>query len=659
MAKTPVSPVTRRTPLPGRSQLTVAEQRRVLRMRASSFSIQNLFKYGYRNKEDVSNLPPNVLVVGSQNVLTNASELVGVRQGYTLDGSAGTQNDYGMDSAYDFENRLGALENLRKWGTALEARYLNPVTSAVSWFSILNTLTAAKPVNFTRFWDQLTELKYFCLFVNGDNKVYEWSGGMGSAASTTANSITVSGTLTTSQLGFYDNAANSAKFKLLDQSGNVYTYTGVSSQTFTGVTPSPAAAFAVGDPIVQQPNNSIGTDIVTNGSGSLGTSYIFDLIATLENQIWYGSKTQNTVVVSKTNNYKSVVYSTPARLPAEGSLIVLDAPPVGFSPQAGQMYITAGTDQWWISQKLDQTLDLAGIATPTQVLYASRLKTAFNQAAQSQALIARYKNSLIFVSNEPIINALGLVLNVQNDPQVVNLSDPIKFDVDAYDFTNGSISYDNYYIYAAVPANGVVRMYNVQKNYWEAPQLIPVSRFYHVLNSSGKTELYGHSSITNESYKLFTGYNDNGNPISAIAAFPYICSQAGSPDMKKNFNALYTEGYISENTQLMVQVNYDFGGFSGTYSNIIDGSDASILFNRITDGSLGRSTLGTQPLGSVLNLPFTPVVPKFRSIKTMPRSDFFEYQIVYSTNQVDAQWTLLRYGPKIEGSQALPTGITE
>lgn len=647
---------TRKTPIPGRPQLTVAEQGRLLSSRSKRYSLQDVFKYGYRNKEDVSNLPANVLVVGSQNVLTNAAELVGIRQGYVLDGDAGNQNNYGIDSAYDFSNRLGSISNLSKWGTTLDVRYVNPVSGAVSWIPILSALTATKVVNFTPFWDQATELKRFCLFVNGASEVNEWSGGIGGFLSSTANTITVNGTLTTAQLGFYDNAANSAKFQIIIN-GVTYTYTGVSGQTFTGVTPSPAAAGVAGDAVIQKPAVTAGSSISTNG-GTL-TAFKFDTISTLENQVWYGSFASNTLCVSKTNNYKDTSFSVPARLPSEGALIVLDAPVVGFSPQASQLYITAGSNQWWISQKLDQTIDVAGIATPTQLLFAARLKTAFNQGAQSQALITRYKNSLVYVSNEPIINALGLVQNIQQDPQVVNLSDPIKFDIDAYDFTGGCIEYDNYYIYAAIPANGVVRMYNVQKNYWEAPQTIPVSRFYHVLNDQGQTEIYGHSAYTNEHYQLFTGYSDNGNPINAVAAFPYVSVQGGSADMLKNFNQIYTEGYIAANTQLLLNINYDFGGFSGMYAVEIDGADSALIFNKITDGSLGRSTLGTQPIGTILNLPFTPVIPKFRSIKTMPRVDCFEYQIVYSTNQEDAQWTLLRFGPAIEGTQAVPVTRTQ
>lgn len=753
--------------------------------RSNEYSIKDHFKYGYRNKEDLSNLPPNTLVIGSQNVLTNAADRVGVRGGYTLDGLPGTQNSYGIDSAYDFLTRLDTRENLRKWGTTLEVRYQNPVggvdlftngtlsgnadgwftyddvsiqpipsngwvyvsnslqpspgavpvgqnvgitegtqyrvqfdisgtagimelivngtsvdfyqagasydvfvtaqasidpfqagtvtfspsapfngvLSNVSvsipstyWIPIKTDLIAANEVNFTNFWDFNTEVKMFCLFVNGDSNVYEWSGGIGSFESATVDTVTISGTKTTSQLGFYDNAGNSAKFILLIN-GVEYTYTDVSGETFTGVSPSPIAAGVVGDAVIQKPATTSGGDITTNGSGNL-SGFTFDLIAVLENQIWYGDETNTVLYVSKTNNYKDVTFSTPARLPAEGALITLDSYPVGFSPQSSQMYITAGSDQWWISLKTPQTIDISGVATPTETLSAQRLKTALNQAAQEQALIGKYKNSLIFVSNEQIINALGLVQNIQVDPQVTNMSDPIKYDVDAYDFSGGQVLYDNYFIYVSVPIEGIVRMYNIVKQYWEAPQTIPVSRFYHTTQTTGSV-IYGHSSTTNESYLLFTGNNDNGNPVNAVAAFPYISSEGGSFSELKSFNKIYTEGYISENTTLMVTINYDFGGFSGTYTTLINGADANIIFNRVTDGSLGQNSLGSQPIGSILNLPNNTNLPKFRVINTMPRVDCFEYQIVFSTDDIDYNWEILRFGNAIAASSNIPTFITE
>lgn len=715
---------------------------RLAKSKAREFTLLSLFQYGYRNKEDISNLPPQTLVVGSQNVLTNSAEIVGIRQGYQLDGIAGNQNNYGIDSAYDFEVRTGNVENLRKWGANLEVRYVNPVTGVISWINIFALLNPLNAVNFTNFWDLNTEIKMFCLFVNGGGTVYEWSGGMGAFASattstagvinsinqapaasgqtysqgdllflaggtggqavvtgvdnfghvtsvllqipgsgytpgviaTTTNStsggngatitintvvtggtITLSGTNTTDQLGFYSASANSSKFKLLID-GVTYTYTGAYGNTFYGVTPDASmAGITVGDAVIQMPASTPATSVT-----GLPTNFTFDLIATLANQIWYGSKVSTNVFVSKTNNYKDTTFSNP-RLPAEGALITLDAPAVGFSPQASNMYITAGRDQWWLSETNQQTVTqtVAGNTIPisTETLYAVRLKTARNQASQAQAMIGRFKNSLIYVSNEQIINALGLVKDIYSDPQVTNMSDPIKNDVDAYDFTGGQVVYDNYFIYVTVPTMGIVRMYNVEKQYWEAPQTLPVSRIYHVTAITGNS-IYGHSSVTNESYQLFTGYNDNGNPINSVIAFPYVSSVGGSPFEKKSFNKIYTEGYISSNTTLMLTINYDFGGFSGSYTTLISGSDTKIIFNKITDGSIGQNSLGTEPLGSILNIPPLSLNPKFRVINTMPRVDNYEYQLVFSTDDIDFQYAILRTGPAVQSSSNLPVEIT-
>lgn len=713
---------------------------RLLKAKSREFTLQSLFKYGYRNKEDISNLPPETLVVGSQNVLTNAAELVGIRQGYVLDGAAGNQNSYGIDSAYDFQTRTGTIENLRKWGANLEVRYVNPVTGVVSWINIFQYLNPLSPVNFTNFFDLTTEVKMFCLFVNGGNNVYEWSGGIGSVASVTASTagvisamnqapaaggqfyklgdllflqggvggqavvtgvtsggvvtsallqipgsgytnttfstttnglgagctltvttnvtgatLVLSGTNTTDQLGFYSASANSSKFNILVD-GVVYNYTGAYGNTFYGVSPSPiGAGITAGDAVIQVPATVSATSVT-----GLPTNFSFDLISTLANQIWYGSLLSTNIYISKTNNYLDTTFSSP-RLPAEGALVTLDAPTIGFSPQASNMYISAGRDQWWISETNQQTVSVQSGASTipilTESLYAVRLKTARNQGSQNQALIARYKNSIVYVSNEQIVNALGLVKDIYSDPQVTNMSDPIKYDVDAYDFTGGSTAYDNYYIYVAIPKMGIVRMYNVQKQYWEAPQTLPLSRFYHTTSIIGNS-IYGHSSLTNESYQLFTGYNDNGNPINAVFALPYVSVVGGSPFEKKSFNKIFTEGYISGNTTLMLTINYDFGGFSGTYTTLIAGNNAKIIFNKITDGSIGRNSLGTEPIGSILNIAPLSANPKFRVINTMPRVDNYEYQIVYSTDDVDYQWAILRTGPAVSSSSNLPTEIS-
>jgi hypothetical protein len=763
--------------------------------RSGEFAVTGEFNHGYRNKEDVSNLPANVLVVGSQNVLTNASEQVVIRNGYSLDGDAGNQNTYGIDSAFDFDTHLNGIRNLRKWGTTLETRYENPVSSAVSWVTLLSTLSATNVVNFATFFDS-TEIKNLLLFVNGNNNVYEWSGGVGSYLSSTTNTITLSGTTSLGNLNFY--TATSGKMKLLidgvtysytaagvssataftqtptnnniamspsqwnsqlfttgatatqilsagvrvnsaaggtvsanfvgliytDNAGvpgtlvastttsipavyssgnfditftftnvsvsaatnyhfviyctqgtitvytgnvggtgtNISTNTGstwsaqngymyltvtendVSTTTFVGVTPDPTGAgIVVGDAVVQLP--IIGTSAVTSC-----TLTEFDLIANFGNQIYYGSFIDHNIFVTKVNSYTDATVSVP-RVVGQGATAVLDAPPVAFIAQDDSMLCSAGKEYWYQSI-FTLSADLA-----KEAFEFHRLKTTSNQGTQSQALTNKMKNNVIYVSFEPIFNTLGTVQNFLNSPQAINLSDPIKYDIDAYDFTGGgSVYYFNYYLYFTVPAMGVVRMYNVEKKYWEAPQVMPISFFYQV-----DGVLYGHSSLTNESYQVFVPslYNDNNNPINAIAAFPYNSLQGGSAPEKKNFNQYYTEGYIATNTAITLTINYDFGGFSGNYSVQISGADSQIIFNKVTDGSLGQNTLGSQPLGTILNITPQPPIPKFRVINTFPRKSVYEYQVVYSSNEIDQNWALLRFGPAINSANVIPVEIKE
>lgn len=775
---------------------------RLAKALSNEFTLQDIFKLGYRNKEDVSNLPAYTLVVGSQNVLTNAAEQVGIRNGYQYDGPAGNQNTYGIDSNYDFvTHSLAGTQNLRKWGQNLEMRYYNPSTKTVSWLNLIGTLNTGNVCNFTQFWNGT---KSVCLFVNGDLKIYQWSGASASYASSTSNSITVSGSNSLASLNFdtagnivvdgvtyaytsaglisdniysqsptnnkesmssqwnsqsfttgataseiltatvtinmasvlipsettanfiaalytdntgvpgtliakqigsipaafsagdfsvvftFNQAVNSATTYhlvtyLLSSDGiavfsnytgntpadgtNFSTNGGVtwspqngpmnaiiaendsSLQTFNGISPTPSG-ITVGDPIVQPP--IVATTAVTGISGYTS----FDLIATIpgRNSVLYGSFTSNTVYLTKTNSFTDTTFTSPVRVAGEGALAVLYEPPTAFIGQTdsgvsfGGMYISGGKSNWYGIQftlSSDNSKEAFNIAP---------LQTSSGQGAFAQSYVAKFKNSVVYISNEVLFNSFGLVKDIFTTPQVVNMSDPIKYDIDAYTFGGGSVHYFNYFIYFSVPKNGVVRIYNVNKKYWEAPQTMPIGMFYEV-----NGELYGHDATTNASYQLFVpnSYNDVGGPINAIAAFPYVSGEGAKPNQKKFFNKFYTEGYIAGNTTLTLEINYDFGAFSGTYSVGNSGANKAIIFNKITDGSLGKNPLGSQPIGTILNLPQISPIPKFRVVNTFTPVNNFEYQVVYSSYDVDQNWLLLRFGPGIGPSRDLGNEIIE
>lgn len=583
----------------------------------TDYTIQSEFK-GYRRREDKTNLAPGYLVEGSQNVLTNEGERIQVRQGFTLDGQANTALTPIL-SSYDWIDRPQGSQYLRSYNDELEYRYVAS-DGTVTWRRLSGGWGASVNFNFAEYWDT-TEKIVRLLMVNGSSNIYDWSGAVTTFASATTNTITKQGSETWAEIGVYTTGTRTV---VID--GTTYTYTGgESTTTLTGVTPDPTTAGHAVGAVVHQGLRTTANSAMTG----IPATFDNDLISVLLNQIYIGSYSSREVYVSAINNFTDYSFSSP-RTPGEGALLNLDSTPIGFAPQEEFMYITAGKSDWYLTS-LQLSADLTA-----ESLVVQKLKTGVQQAAQSQALISKDKNSVIFVTNEPTFNTLGRIELVET-PQSVNISDPIKTDFDSYDFTGGSVKYYRDFYYVAIPAENRVIMFNLNKGWWEAPQILGISRFAII-----DGELYGHSSTTPETFKLFTGTSDNGNSIEAIANFSY--QSFGKRANYKNTNEMYAEGYISSNTTLTMAILYELNGSGGTQTFEITGSDQQIVAST-SDGSLGKQSLGKRSFAGRGETLSDDLPPKFRVIKTFPKIDFYEMQIQFSSNQVDANWQLLAYGP--------------
>lgn len=766
---------------------------------SSGFSIVSNFNNGYRNREDITNLPPGILIKGSQNVLTDVTGRVGITKGYSLDGAASvvlapilSSFDWEMHTGETRHLRAGFLTSANNDGK-LQFRYVSS-NDTVTYKDLLTGLGSTN-FNFTDYWDN-ADFQSRLLFVNGQQGIYEWSGGVatlvsatnasgviselnptptaggsgykindvltittggtgatakvtaltaqgiatftitsggsgymngnvitvtnnrrgavfgtltvtsvdgggailtatlttagqyytvgstylttggaGSGAVITINTvtngniesvalitagsgyttgagkvttttglgtgatlnittvvtgaITISGDRTVGESGFYTTDG------ALNINGNIYEYSGITGNSFIGIDPS-AASEAVGSIIFQVPiftKNSSLTDFPDDFSD--------DLISNLKNQIYVGSLQNNEVYVSQVNNYKDYSFASP-RAVGEGAILTLDGSPVAFIPQEEQMYISAGKDQWYLTEFVLSS-DLA-----KEDLSVNRLKTTTQQATQSQALTSKIANNVVFVSNEPIISSLGRVDNVVLTPQISDISYPIINDMVDYDFDDGSIFYWRNYALVAIPKNSVVRIYNMtnkQKDengnkieYWEAPLAIAISRF-----SIIDGELYGHSYLTSESYKLFDGFSFNGHPIDARAVFSYMNS--GDASDSKSFDEFFVEGYIGSNGTLNTGLNYELDGFSGASVIPLQGTDTQVVQIPASTSSLGKKSLGKNPLGgeSVVG---SDMPPKFRVIFTFPRTPYYEFSPSFSSVEKDFNWSILRFGPQ-------------
>lgn len=616
--------------------------------KSKEYSLVSSYKLGYRNREDITNLPPGVLIVGSKNALTNISDRIQIRQGYALDGATNSTIQ-SPPSSFDWVSKINGEVHMRAGGLTsagndgkLQYRYVDE-DGAVTWRDLLTGLTSTD-FNFTKFWND-TESVREALFVNGAPQIQAWNGAVTTLLSAGAASLTKNGTDSWLDTGFY-----SAGNKKVIINGTEYTYTaGEDTTTLTGVTPTPVA-----EPVDSIVHQKVVTTLNSSFTNGPGTSFDNGLISTLNNQIFLASLVSPAVWISEVNSYTVYTSSTP-RQTGEGATLILDDNVVAFKPQEQFMYVSCGLDLWY---NINFELQTSTVGVTYEQVNAELLKNGRQQGAISQAGVSHMKNNIIVITNEPTIDMVGRMENYYGTPQTENLSDPIKIDVDSYDFTDSSIFYWRYYILVAVPVEGLVLMYNLSTNSWESPQELPVSRFYIV-----DGDLYGHNYSTLESYHLFTGYADRvydgfeGFPIQFNAVFSY--QNYGARFLYKKANALYVEGYINANTTLNTTITYELDGCATTKTFEIDGSDPQVVCISETHGSLGKDSIGKVKIGGTLTSNLTGLPPKFRAIPTFNNTDFFECSISFSILGTDQRCELLAFGLNASQSPQEPVSIKQ
>lgn len=146
---------------------------------------------GYFNKQDVTNIDPRSLVYGSQNMILNDAEKWQLRGGLTLDG----QSNFtlaGIVASYDWITSGNVERNLRAYQDNLEYRYVDPITSAVTWRTLQSGWGSDVNFNFAEWYDSGVESKDYLLMVNGTSSVWAWTGAVGTIQSVSNNTGIIS-----------------------------------------------------------------------------------------------------------------------------------------------------------------------------------------------------------------------------------------------------------------------------------------------------------------------------------------------------------------------------------------------------------------------------------------------------------------------------------
>ena len=660
---------------------------------------------GYRSREDKTILPYGTMIHGSQNVLIDITGRLKSRQGFTLDGQANSSLTP-IYASYDWEEHLNGVLNFRAYSGNLQFRWVD--TNGNPVWTTIQTGLGTEHIRFTNYWHD-PEVVNCVLFVDGSKTVYRWNGGIatlasvsnntpiiqslvidnagtgyvigdvltipggtggtatvgniggggaitvlniqypgygysvatnvplggGSGTSATANitiintnSVTLQGGKTWAELGFYVN--NDLAIVI---GGTTYVYTaGWTTDTLTGLSLDPTIhGYSVGDLIYQQvePLSKV---------TSVPTDFTFDGISNVQNQIYYANESNNNIYLSKVNDYTDCTFTSPVRVVGQGALITLRAPWVAFEPQEDSMYISAGLSQWY------QTKSTLSSDNSKEDFTVTPLKTSAKQGALAQESITHDRNSIVLLSNETRLLSLGRTVNIFGTPMMTDYSYPVAKDFNLYDWTDASIKFWKSYIFIALPVEGKWLIFNQtdpNNVFWEAPQTGSFSGFSEI-----EGNIYAHGYNVPETYKLFDGYNDNGAPILSRATFSYYDYQ--SKGLSKYFNEFWVEGYISPNTNLKTIYNFDLDGCATKLTGTLDGSNSTVVCTLPDSGSLGKSPLGKNPLGGIMqqNDP-DPLPPYFGAIFVTPRKDFYKLSPVFESYGTDYHWELISFGPLV------------
>lgn len=587
---------------------------------------------GYKNKREITNLPPGVMITGSRNVVSTDGDTVAIRQGYTELGAE--SNDLTpIEGSFEWLKLRQGQIALRSYDDELEFYWSSELGGDGEWYRVYDGLTNPK-LSFTTFYSS-TESDDQLLFVQGDNDIYMWSGGIATFDSATATTVTLEGSTNWAAEGFL--TAGTRAIRVLDDGGTwrEATYTGgESTDTLTGLSDDLTAyTISPGQPVLQS------VRVTSNQPAS--SDFTNDIIRTFRNQVIIGSYGYQELYISAVGDFTDYTPSSP-RLPGEGAIITLDAPPVDIViPNDGEaqdvFYVTAGNDFWF------QVVFILSSDLTNESLEIQPLKASTGQAANNQGAVGMIKNYIAFVSKEPTFDFLGRVQEVDTT-QSKPISDPIKTDFDSYDFTDCHVKYYRNNVYIALPQESVLLVYNFEKGFWEAPWDLPAGRLAVIGD-----DLVIHSNSTPSSYTLFQGYNDNGNPINAIARFSY--QNFGERMKYKNYTMAMAEGYVTSSTVLDVTVLQDFEGFSGEPMFTVDGTESNIFFSVTTGSALGKNALGKKKFAGEAS---EDTKKKFRKYKKNVKNNFFEAAWQFSSNDVDQQWEIISFGGGITLSTDYP-----
>lgn len=598
---------------------------------AKSFDIDNITEWaGYNSSRDKTNILPNYMVRGSQNIYKKLSGNLSVREGQKRRGVADA-TESPISSEYVWNTSWGATYTL-----VISDSKLSVVIDDV-WYTLLDSLTKTRYV-FDK-WYSDTEKKDRVLFVNGTDDMFSWSGGYAVVESSTSTTITKTGTTSWQQAGFSTTSGE----KTIVINGVTYTYTGgENTTTLTGVTPD-ASVITPGATVLQA---------VQTHANKPQADFLSDFIKVINNQVHVGSYVSRLCFISSNTDFTDYTVPTP-RTPGSPNLLTLDATLKGIGVRQGNAYIGFGSGSWAVIV-LTQSIDASGATVETTKVDVKPV--ALQQAPYAHEFIDTVGDSLIYLAQDQQVRSFGDFNNLFT-PGYPSLSQEIATELGEEDFDGGSLTCIGEFVYVCAPVTGNVYLYQVRNTVDKGGNVV-AERLWHspfVWNLTSVNELNGEvigfSNANPQIYDLWdTGQWHDDSPSGEN--LPYECVLAASYRTKErqklySFDKFFTEGYITAGTELNFTINYNYQGATAVINGIINSVEQPTkTFSNQTPASLGDSSLGDEPLGQGTfdGTDAQEMLPKFKNINSLTQVNCFEYQPIIYSDQADARWEILAIG---------------
>lgn len=658
---------------------------------------------GFYDKIDSSFLPTYGLARGSYNVLINDRGNIATRKGLALFGQEGSQNT-GTKSAWTWETSTNSSLSMRTRYDALQVYYEG------EYRDILTGLKSQYKMRFSMWWDK-AELKDRLLAVNGSDVIYNWTGGMTDIASWTVNSVTkkyakaasVGNSLTFDATGKTITQATDTDFitlgftvgatirvmgttdndgvytintvtasvitvastdilvnevttsstaivgilgretwanerftttgtKTIDIAGTTFTYNaGENTPTLT-LTADPSASATVGGFVYQE------VQTATPTNGDVPSGFPIDVIYVNLNQAYIGNSKDRQVYLSKQADFSDFGYTITVRLTGEGGTINLDNNLVSIAADDDKVVITAGkSDIHRVSFK-----SFSDGVSYGEIIEAPKSKTSYGQAAVSQEAFVKIKNGTLYMSQDPTVDYLGNIEMVEGQ-QGTPMSDSIKRLLNSLDNTDVSGVYAKNNVFFLFPYESVMLIFDTERNFWQPPQIISGSCL-----SVIDGDVVVHSAITDESYTLFSGLNDNGSPITFSAVTNVLTS--GKRSARKVYDEVFVEAFVNGNANdVQCTMASGYKGATSVQTFSIGASDE----DRFKETPAIYSGFGSTPFGSN---PFGSLFPdleedseigavvKIYEVQGTSIIEAFTQQMQFLTDELDAYFEIVSWG---------------